>query len=104
MVLLESLGWLMLGLWNTVGIFFIVQRGGGPALGGHGFFVGIAQLFSAYTTLRSYPAYSNVCQQVETLYVQELEQATKGAWKGKTSELLEVAEFKIGSFTSGLKK
>jgi len=92
-LLLESLALLILGLWNTVGIYFEVQAGTKPAFAGHAFIFGIAQLASAYATFAAYPAYKKASQHVETLYLQELDQITAGAWKNKPSEQLDIAEF-----------
>jgi len=104
LVLLESLALLILGLWNTVGIFLIVRQGGRPAMGGHSFIIGIAQLASAYATFRSYPMHKRICQHVENLFVQELEQMSTGLWKAKPVESPDIVEFLVGTFSSGNKK
>jgi hypothetical protein len=87
-----------------VGILLIATRGRKPIRSGCSLILGLAQLYSAYSTFRSYPSYRSICEHVEDLFVQELEQATTGVWKSQEAESLDVAELLIGSFTSGKKK
>ena len=96
-LLLEALALAILGLWNTVGIFLEYKLGGGHGFTGRAFFVGIAQLASAYATYASYPAYKAALQHVEMLYTHELEEIAMGVWKAEPSDRPDIAEFTVKS-------
>lgn len=98
MIVSESIALLALGLWNTVGMYLIVQSGGRPILGGHAFIWGIAQLLSAYSTYKGYPGLKLVLQNLDPASADELENASRGAWKLKSSESPDTVELKTAGF------
>jgi hypothetical protein len=91
----EAAALLMLGLWNTVGLYFEIESGMKPVFGARIILVGIAQLFSAYTTYRSYPGYKQVYEHLDHACLHELEMSIGEAWKQKTQTEVGLVEFKI---------
>jgi len=93
---LEAAALLLLGLWNTVGLYFEVQSGMKPLFGARIIFVGIVQLVNAYATFRSYPLYTQVYRNLDRAVLHELELKIGDAWKRKSTEDPDVVDFKIG--------
>lgn len=94
---------LLLGLWNTVGMYFEYQAGAKPIAGGRLIFIGILQLINAYTTYRSYPVYRTAYDTRDTLAVAELQQMTDPIWKAKTAEATDMIEFTVDNDKCKLK-
>jgi len=92
---LEAVALLLLGLWNTVGLYFEIQSGIKPLFGGRVIIVGIIQLFSAVTTFRSYPTYKKIYEHLDRACLHELELKIGDAWDQKTDAGSDVVEFKV---------
>jgi hypothetical protein len=93
---LEAATLLLLGLWNTVGLYFEIEHGIKPIFGGRILLVGIVQLFSAFTTYRSYPAYKQIYEHLDRSCLHELEMKIGDAWKQKTESESGLVEFIVG--------
>jgi hypothetical protein len=91
---LEAAALLLLGLWNTVGLYFEIQSGMKPIFGARIIIVGIFQLIGAYTTYRSFPAYKNVYEHLDRACLHELELKMGDMWKRKPQIGIELVEFK----------
>jgi hypothetical protein len=92
---LEAAALLLLGLWNTVGLYFEIESGIKPAFGARIILVGIVQLISAYTTYRSYPGYKQIYEHLDKACLHELEIRIGDAWKQKAQPEAGLVEFKI---------
>jgi hypothetical protein len=93
-LLVQSGALLILGLWDTVGIYFEAKSGRPIIFGGQIVLAGILQLISANSTYRSFPGYNRLYPYIEPAYVGELELATEGAWKARVTPGSDLIEFK----------
>jgi hypothetical protein len=91
---LEGTALLVLGLWNTVGLYFEAKSGMKPLLGAQILFAGIAQLINSYTTFRSYPVYKQIYENLDRAVLHELEITIGDAWKRNVPEE-NIAEFQM---------
>lgn len=91
---LEAATLLLLGLWNTVGLYFEAKSGIRPIGGAQIMFAGIVQLISAYAVFRSYPANKRVYEHLDRAALYELEMKIGDAWKAKAPQG-DLAEFKV---------
>jgi hypothetical protein len=92
---LEAAALLMLGLFNTVGLYSEIQSGIKPLFGARIIIVGIIQLVSAYKTFRSYPTYKKIYEFLDRACLHELELKIGDTWDQKTEAISDVVEFKI---------
>jgi hypothetical protein len=90
----EAAALLLLGLWNTVGLYFEIQSGMKPLFGGRVIIAGILQLIGAYSTFRSYPHYKRIYEHLDRACLHELEIKIGDMWKQKTLES-GLVEFKV---------
>ncbi|HXM98706.1 MAG TPA: hypothetical protein VN982_09550 [Candidatus Dormibacteraeota bacterium] len=91
----EAAALLLLGLFNTVGLYFEIHSGIKPLFGARIIIVGIIQLFSAFTTFNSYPSYKKIYEHLDRACLHELELMIGDAWDQKTDSGSDVVEFKI---------
>lgn len=96
-ILVQAAALLILGLWDTVGIYFEAKSGKPIILGGQIILAGIVQLISAYSTFRSFPGYNKLYPYLEPAYVCQLEADTEGVWKRKVGPGSDTIEFKAKS-------
>jgi hypothetical protein len=91
---LEAAALAILGLWNTVGLYFEIQAGMKPLFGGRIIVVGIVQLIGAYTTFKSYPTYKNIYAHLDRACLHELEMKMGDMGKRKPQVSADLVEFK----------
>ncbi len=91
----EAAALLILGLFNTIGLYFEVKSSIRPLFGLRIIFVGIIQLFSSLTTYRSYPTYKKIYEHLDRACLHELELKIGNAWDQKAKTSPDVVEFKI---------
>jgi hypothetical protein len=92
-LLAESAVLLLLGLWNTVGLYFELRMGLKPVLGGRVFIAGILQLISAYSVYKAYPTWKTVFPLAEPLYIDELDHLASPIWKASIEERTDLIAF-----------
>jgi len=85
----------LLGLWNTIGLYFEIQSGMKVPFGARIIFVGVLQLVSAYNTFKSYPHYKRIYDHLDRACLFELETKIGDMGKNKPVESSGLAEFKI---------
>jgi hypothetical protein len=96
-ILVQSAALLILGLWDTVGIYFKAKSGIPIIFGGQIVLAGIVQLISAYSTYRSFPEYNKLYPYIQPAYVHQLEVDIEGVWKKKVSPGSDTIEFNAKS-------
>ena len=93
-LLIEAFALTVLGILNTVGLYFEIKSGLRPIGGLQIIFAGMLQLISAYTTFRSYPAYKQICEYLDRACLHELEMKIGDMWKRKGEVNQDLADFK----------
>jgi hypothetical protein len=93
-LLVEALALAALGLLNTVGLYFEIKSGIRPIGGLQIIFAGVLQLISAYSTFRSYPAYSQIYEHLDRACLHDLEIKIGDMWKRKAEVEPELVDFK----------
>ena len=91
----EAATLLLLGLWNTVGLYFEFQSGMKVPFRARIMFVGVLQLVSAYNTFKSYPHYKRIYDHLDRACLFELETNIGDMGKRKAVQTAELVEFKI---------
>ena len=93
-LIVEAIALLVLGLLNTVGLYFEIKSGWKPIGGAQIILAGTVQLISAYTTFRSYPDYKRIYEYLDRACLHELETNIGDMWKRKAEADPELADFK----------
>lgn len=93
-LLVESVALLLLGLFNTIGLYLEIKSGLRPIGGLQIIFAGIVQLISAYATFRSFPGYKQIYSYLDRACLHELELMIGDMWKRKSDTDPALADFK----------
>jgi len=93
-LLVESFALALLGMLNTVGLYFEIKSGLRPIVGLQIILAGVLQLISAYATFRSYAAYKRIYEYLDRACLHELEMKIGDMWKRKVGLDQDLADFK----------